>query len=446
MSVTPSQIDRARSCLRLVGWDIADPQPYQQRPEAALGDEVHDGLEAYNKAGVNPEENPALSPLARELAVLALPYAPRPRSGRSEGWFNWTWDGIEFSGRVDWEGKMGELGQCEPTAGLPATVDYKTTKDSTYGVWGEEGHLQDTQSLLYAKRQLELSPEYAAVFNRWLYIRTPEKKKAMAMPSDAIMKREAVNEAFDRLVMPVARVVDRMKTLGPKLNVLALPPNPMHCSRYMKRDGSGACPNISRCAIDESTALRFATGEETYNMDNHKLGTLLTLLEGPGGVAPQGAPAPAAAAPANPFNPTVATQAAPALTAAPAAAAAPSFGGLTLAPAPSGPASLGLRTDGPVALPAPATPPYSTLTDPAMVAGCKAPQEAVVPRLAEPVYASAPLRAEPANVVEMPKNEAERAVEATLPDQAITPEEAYASDAELGRAVRVLLAAFKAAS
>jgi hypothetical protein len=424
VSVTPSQIDRARGCLRLVGWDIADPQPYVQRPEAALGDEVHDGLESYNKAGISPETNPALSPLARELALLALPYAPRPKSGRSEGWFNWTYGGIEFSGRVDWEGDDSAIGGL---GAVPLVIDYKTTKDPTYGVWGLEGHLQDTQSLIYAKRTLETSPEYNSTMNRWLYIRTPEKKKAQAMPSDAIMERAAVDEAFDRLVMPVARVVDAMKKQGPRLNVLALPPNPMHCTRYMKRDGSGACPNIARCAIDEATALRFATGEETYDMTESTLAPLLTLLNGPGAPA-AGAPAAPAAAPVNPFNAAPAATPAPVLSAAPAAApAAPAsaFGGLTLAPAPSGPASLST---------APVT---QSVTLPPLAQV----QEAIVMPAA-----TSPLRAEPANVVEMPKMPEDAKIEANLSKlQVIPPVVANASDAELGRALRVLMAAWKAA-
>jgi hypothetical protein len=426
VSVTPSQIDRARGCLRMVGWDIADPQPYVQRPEAALGDEVHDGLESYNKAGISPETNPALSPLARELALLALPYAPRPKSGRSEGWFNWTYGGIEFSGRVDWEGDAADL----HTNGMngPATVDYKTSKDPTYGVWGTEAHLQDTQSLLYAKRRLELSPAYAAVLNRWLYIRTPEKKPAQAMPSDAIMERAAVNEAFDRLVMPVARVVDAMKKQGPRLNVLALPPNPMHCTRYVKRDGSGACPNIARCAIDEATALRFATGEETYDMTESTLAPLLTLLNGPGAPAPS-APAAPAVAPVNPFNAAPAATTAPVLSAAPAAASA--FGGLTLAPAPSGPASLSAPPTtvmhGPMAGMTAAVP----VPDTARLTAAKPSQEAI-----PMVAATSPLRAEPANVV--------GAAEYIATEEGKTPI-GCADDAELGRALRVLMAAWKAA-
>ena len=432
MSVSPSNIEKAMSCLRIVGWDVVDPQEFVQGDAAKLGDEVHDGMDAYNKAGVNPIKNEALSPLAQRLCALALPYAPRPKTGRAEGFFRWTWQGIEFSGRDDWAGTTADISSPPAGVTMPAEVDYKTTGDPTYGVWGmvadapAKGHLQDPQSLIYAKRRLELTG-VDAVFNRWLYIRSGLKKgKPQALPSDAIMERAPVSEAFDRIVMPVARVVDAMKKKGKALDVLSLPPNPNHCRKYQKTDKAtgaivGVCPRLEQCQITAGQQLLAAEGG--YDVSNEALAPLLSILRTEQ-AAPAAAPTAANPTPAISFNPAM------------------SSGALLHNPAPQ------------LAAPTLVAP---QLAAPTLVAPQLAAPTLVAPQLAAPTLAAPQLAATAASapafssaglLLGNPPPVADEPIGkgATVSDmKAAISAASSAADAELGAAVRVLLRAFKQA-
>lgn len=290
MSTSPSEIDRARGCIRVVAWDLVDPQKFVQRPEAALGDEVHDKLEIYNKCGADVKDGG----LAGDLAALALPYAPRPRCGQSEGYVRWTpkrAPDVTFSMKVDWAGRATELMGVPPTVpDMPATTDYKTSKDPSYGVWGEEAHYQDTQSLVYAEHRLEVTAA-DKTYNRWLYIRTPEKKKPAAMPSDCVMERARVHAQMDRLVYPLARKIESMKkdAAGKRLNVFSLPANPRQCNKYAKRDGTGGCPRAAQCNLSPAEIMAGVEGEDRY-MDE-----LLAMLNSGASQPAQSAAAPAIA-------------------------------------------------------------------------------------------------------------------------------------------------------
>lgn len=299
MTVSPSEINKARECIRIVAWDIVDPQQFVQGPAAALGDEVHDKLEIYNKCGADVKDGT----LAGDLAALALPYAPRPRTGASEAYVRWTprrAPDVTFSMKVDWSGLTSELmGMPPASADVPATVDYKTSKDPSYGVWGEEAHYQDSQGLVYAEHRLEVTGA-DAVYNRWLYVRTPEKKKAAAMPSDQLMHRERVHAQMDRLVYPIARAIEGMKkdAAAKRLNVFSLPANARQCKKYAKRDGSGGCPRQEQCNLSPAEIMSGIEGEDRY-MDG-----LLAMLNG-------GASQPTQPVNATPIAPVVSINPAP---------------------------------------------------------------------------------------------------------------------------------------
>ncbi len=332
-TVSPSQIKEGLECIRLVGWQIVDPIPFERRPEQDLGDEVHDKLEWYNRAGTNPYDGsvkPDGKPagdetLASLLAMKALPYGPKPKHGQSEGQFKWAWKGVTISGRDDWHGKTTDLANAPPVEEMPCEVDYKTTKDPSYGIWvvmdetgqkDESAFYNDAQSLIYAKRRMELTGA-DKVYNRWLYIRTGEKrgKPAAAMPSDCVMTKARVDEAFERVVYPVAAAIVTMKKIGKRLNVLALPPNPSRCRKYVKGDGSGACPRIAQCQVSDIEALAHISGEGN---SMNPLQAILEKEQAQLGQAPTFNPAPptqaAATAGFNPFGapPAQAAIAAPA--------------------------------------------------------------------------------------------------------------------------------------
>lgn len=401
ITVAPTKLKDVRECVRIAAWDIVDPKPWEQSPQAELGDLVHDKLEIYNKAGLSPYDKD--DNLASRCAMKALPFCPQPKHGHSEGAFKWTWNGVTFSGKDDWNGKVGDFIQPPPGVdpGMPAEVDYKTTGDTSHGLWELEQFYQDSQSLIYAKRRMELTGA-DKVYNRWLYMRTGEKKgkPLAAMASDAIMEKARVDEAFERLVMPAARAYVAMKKIGKRLDVLSLPPNVSRCTKYGPKH---RCPRWEQCQISDEQALALSTGENTeMSTVSNPLLAILEAEAAKSQPAPQ-QPAPAAAPPVS-FNPAPQQ-------------AAPTFN----------PFAQPIQTAvGAVVNPAPA-----------------APQAQVgVPG----VFASAA----PSNVIEMPvapredKPVSGGGSRATVPVQGgeFTAQEAFGrqpTDAEIGRVVRFLL-------
>ncbi len=291
MSVSPSQVSEASSgCIRVVAWNIADPQPFEQSEAAVLGDKVHKKLEMYNRYGTNPLDTPGVD---GELAALALPFAPIPRRGRSEMHVRWTprrAPDVTFSMRKDWTGSTSDLNGIAGVDLMPANIDYKTTKDPSYGITSTEKFYQDPQSLIYAEHLMEKT-EADRVYNRWLYIRTPspKKPKPAAIPKDQVMEQSRTHEAMDRLVYPLARKIEGMKSEGRSLKVLDLPFNARNC--MSRKYGPGGCPRQAQCNLSAADILVAQAGEDRY-MDD-----LLDLLRKEQGTT-AATPAVVAAAPA----------------------------------------------------------------------------------------------------------------------------------------------------
>lgn len=307
ITVAPTKLKDLRECIRIAAWDIVDPQPWEQSPQAELGDLVHDKLEIYNKAGVSPYDgDDAPETLASRCAMKALPFCPQPKHGHSEGAFKWTWSGVTFSGKDDWNGQVGDFIQPPPGVdpAMPAEVDYKTTGDTSKGLWELEQFYQDSQSLIYAKRRMELTGA-DKVYNRWLYMRTGEKKgkPLAAMASDAIMEKTRVDEAFERLVMPAARAYVAMKKIGKRLDVLSLPPNVSRCTKY---GPNHRCPRWEQCKITDEQALALSTGENTEMSTVSN--PLLAILEAEAAKSQPAPAAPPKTAPPVTFNPAAQQQ------------------------------------------------------------------------------------------------------------------------------------------
>lgn len=102
-----------------------------------------------------------------------------------------------------------------------------------------------------------------------------------------------------RLVHPFAVKIESMKKehRAGRLNVLSLPPNARHCKKYMKRDGTGACPNLSRCEITTEQEMLAITGEDNYMAS---ILNMLAVEQGPLTPGPQGVPTPMSAPSINP--------------------------------------------------------------------------------------------------------------------------------------------------
>lgn len=308
---TPSKIVKVYECPRMAAWDIVDPLPYEQGDQAKLGDEVHAILDVYVTQGMAPDPTtvPGL------LAQSALPYAPRALRGRPEEKHWVTLGGVRWSMRRDWVGSTEDLpGYTGET--VPVTIDYKTTGNPSRGIWGKEQHLRDIPAIVYAKARLaEVRDD--VVLNRWIYINT-KLKKPKAGPSDALLARAEVDQAFEERVLPGARLHLAMQSAHARraLDVFALPPNPHRCMLYAKADGSNACPRIHQCNLPASLQMAAANGEVTLDMSQSTIDPLMDLL-----ARAQAKPAPVISV--NPAPAPVALAAPAPVALAPAAAPAP---------------------------------------------------------------------------------------------------------------------------
>jgi hypothetical protein len=84
---------------------------------------------------------------------------------------------------------------------------------------------------------------------RWLYLRVQGRPAAKVC--DAVVGRSQAMEAYERLVLPVARTLIQLRA-KPVLDPLTLEPNPLECTRYGARY---ACPYLSRCGLTPAEKL-----------------------------------------------------------------------------------------------------------------------------------------------------------------------------------------------
>lgn len=246
--VSASQVSRARGCLRRWAWERVAPVPPKLEHESRLqvGRDVHAVAEAYHKSGQAPDRS---SPAGR-VFLPALPYLPPPRSGQAELQV--------FLYEPDFVGYVDLLAPARDMPGFPAgpewvVLDYKT-KDSfsSKGMFTGPGDLlTDVQALVYSTWFFRANPDQTCLGLRWLYLRVSGRPAARVC--DAILTREQVQEAYERLVRPTAErlIALRSKPLEP----LTLEPNPLECTRYGARY---ACPYISRCQLTPAQKLEGA--------------------------------------------------------------------------------------------------------------------------------------------------------------------------------------------
>lgn len=268
-AISASQLKAFRDCERQWWFDKVNPQPRSGGEEAAqLGQEVHAIAEAYHKHGRFPDRETK----AGAIFMPALPWLPRPGVGKAEGEFTRTLRGVVFRGYIDLE-CITEAPRTRIKS-VHIILDYKTCKNFRYALKGPGDFLNDPQALVYAMKALRDNQETEYVLLRWLYLRTEGKPKAMA--SDCMLSRAEICEAFDNLILPMAKRLVQIKLTKP--NPLTLKPNPATCHKYERKgpDGTkiGACAYITKCNLTLAERLsEMNQGEEDMS------GSLLSDLE-----------------------------------------------------------------------------------------------------------------------------------------------------------------------
>lgn len=180
----------------------------EETEKQKFGSALHKIQQDYLNLGKAPDRTTK----AGKCAMAGLPWMPPPKSGRAEGESEVRISGINYVTIVDYEGPSDLLPGAPP--GLPATLDHKTSSNpSQYGLWGHEAMATDPQALTYAARALVKHPQATSVFNRWLYYDT--RRASKAEPSDQVLTRDEVVSGFGRLVHPVAVKLIHMQNSCP---------------------------------------------------------------------------------------------------------------------------------------------------------------------------------------------------------------------------------------
>lgn len=202
---------------------------------------MHDAQEKFNKTGVSPPEESRVGTLFR----AALPYIPLPGRGKSEGRREITIAGHKYTVLLDWYGSSEHLPEAPP--GLPAVLDFKTSKDpKAYGVGFAKPPLTDPQVVLYSAFAL-VGSGAQEVYGRWLYLHTVNKSK-IAFPFDFQYSKGEVEDAFGEVIYPASNLLKKLKKERPDPNSVA--PNPLACNDYNKLCWYAA-ENGGRCRLTD---------------------------------------------------------------------------------------------------------------------------------------------------------------------------------------------------
>lgn len=243
MPVSASQIESLDTCERLFGGRYLCGFPYEKNEAASLGSETHEVAELYHKHGKRPDR----TTLAGRLFLLALPHAPLPGVGRSEGKFSLRVGGITYSGIID------HINGNEVT-------DYKTTgalKKAALDT--KEKFLKNPQALIYAVKTL-VSSGALEVKLTWIYLehkknKDGEKEAKQAKAFSFILTKAEVEAAFgpvvhdkaERLVELKKKKVDRdTPEAEKKKKFFSLTPNFESCYKF------GRCQFYDLCHNEDS--------------------------------------------------------------------------------------------------------------------------------------------------------------------------------------------------
>lgn len=243
-----------RGGFKYWGKDFGVPKP-EQGKGASLGAEVHALGEDYHNVGKYPDR----LTLAGEMFIAGMPYGPPPKNGMAEGEFAINIGPISYQLLIDYRGPLPAKAKFleveEPVHRV--ILDYKTSSNpDKYGLWGREAFLNDPQAIIYAAYDLVASGDQEARL-RWLYLHS--KRRNWAKPSDAVLFRSEVNDAFGRLVHPRAVQISALKAAKPDPN--SLEPNLEECNNY------GGCPFRAHCKLSTTEALFGVRKKEITNMD-----------------------------------------------------------------------------------------------------------------------------------------------------------------------------------
>lgn len=208
-----------------------------------MGTVLHSFAEGYLVDGTTPD----LLTKEGNLFLKGLPYLPGPKAGHVEGNLIFTYDGVTYNGFIDFRGPLPANAKFmgEEKDIRRVVLDHKTSSSpDKYGLWGVEAFLANPQSVLYGAYDVIESGDAQANL-RWLYYWT--KGSLRAKPSDAVLTRAQLEDAFEPVVHLPAKEIVRLKVLSPE--PMDIDPSPESCSKY------GGCPYQDRCGLTNAQKI-----------------------------------------------------------------------------------------------------------------------------------------------------------------------------------------------
>lgn len=251
-TVSPSQINDAKDCLRKWAWPKLDGIKAMPHRSAQAGTAVHSILEQWLLKGTPPDTEAKLVLDGREyrtglIAVGGIHHLPPPGHVLVEREFRFG----HWLGRIDhaWATKGGVLvppSQINPEDPdqIPGIGDHKTTGNMGFAL-DEEKLRSDPQGVIYANAIFDEFRRAQYADELWVYFGTskpyPSKKVHIRVERDEVRaKLEPMNALAEQLI--------RLRSSG--LKALDLPPSPEACENY------GGCPHRGRCGLSASQLMK----------------------------------------------------------------------------------------------------------------------------------------------------------------------------------------------
>ena len=229
--VSASQVSTYLSCERQWWWNKVFGLPTRQKPSAALGEAVHNSIEAYLGGGdegvLHSVARPALPTLRRLRAIADLEVETKMQRPLRNG--------LTFVGRID-----------ALSVGERLVVDHKTTSDLRWAKSSED--LQsDVQMLAYAYEVLARNPGEEV---RVAHSAMQTRGLPLATYTEATISAVQVRDGWAR----IEAVTDRMRATAQVTSADRVPPDWSACSKY------GGCDFREQCA-----ALKLAARPSPYD-------------------------------------------------------------------------------------------------------------------------------------------------------------------------------------
>lgn len=235
--------------------------PKEPQASTFTGTQLHSKIEEYFEHGTKPDDSPVGLMFSNALEHLPAPGTALAIEQRDVV----RLDGVLFVVKLDWLGTVDALPHYAGNPHERVILDHKTSKDpKEYGIWSVPAALDDEQQIIYRlaysaqharyiyyektrkvqlcelELQHQLTPFDAETYERKLRSAMRGRVSNKTYVSDISIPLPAVYDAFQRAVLPYARRVIELKLRPVEQNAVAH--NLGACDEYGGCQRKAICP------------------------------------------------------------------------------------------------------------------------------------------------------------------------------------------------------------